>query len=35
MVTEIKLFDSTNTKALSMVTKKEKLLTVNFVLILI
>jgi len=35
MFTEIKLFDSAKTNALSMVTKKEILLIVNFVLILI
>jgi len=35
MVTEIKIFDSTNTNALSLVTKKEKLLTVSFVSTLI
>jgi hypothetical protein len=31
---EIELFESTNTKALRMVTKKEKLHTVNFIVIL-
>ena len=35
MITEIALFESTNIKALLMVIKKGKLLTVNFVLILI
>jgi len=33
MVTEMKLFESTKTKALWMVTQKEKLLTVNYILI--
>jgi len=32
MVTEIELFESTNTEALEMVTKKEKLIIVNFTL---
>jgi hypothetical protein len=31
---EIELFEFTNTKALQMVTKKEKLHTVNFIVIL-
>jgi hypothetical protein len=35
MVTGIEAFESTNKKALWMVIKKEKLLTVNFILILI
>ena len=33
MVTEIELFESTHIKALRMVIKKEKLLTVNFIFI--
>ena len=36
MVTEIQLFESTNTEALRMATKKkDKLLTVDLILILI
>jgi hypothetical protein len=35
MVTKIELFESTNTKALWKVRKKEKLLTANLILILI
>jgi len=33
VVTKIELFESTNTKALRMVIKKDKLLAVNFTLI--
>jgi hypothetical protein len=35
MFTEIELFQFTNTKAMRIVTKKEKLLTVNLILTLI
>jgi hypothetical protein len=35
MATEIELFESTNSKALWIVIKKEKLFTVNFIFILI
>jgi len=35
MDTEIQLFESTDTKALSLVTEKDKLFTVNFTSILL
>jgi len=35
MVTKMELFEPRNTKVLGMVIKKEKLLTVNFIFILI
>jgi hypothetical protein len=35
MVTGIQLFESTNTKALWMAIKREKIIVVNFILILI